>query len=185
MKIARSLIAGAGVGLFLCAIARGDDDQIPNVRNRSGPVIVKRVIVVRGGVGRVIYVRPAYSLHSALPANRSRYSATGVQSHWRSFETSGSTDNYNHAARTLKTGHSVETSQLDQQADADNRDNKSAGRKPEPKQPDTKQPDAKQQDAKQREANESEDAGGLDRLTVQAQKEQAIQPAEPGGIQPK
>jgi hypothetical protein len=177
MKIARSLIAGAGVGLCLCAIAKADDDQIPSARNVSGPVVVKRVIVVRSGGDRVIYVRPAYPLHSVLPANQSRSSATAVQSHWRSLETSGSADNYHHVAKTLKTGQRIDTNQSEQQA---NKDNKSVDRKPEAKQPEAKKPEAKQ-----RETNESEDAGGLDRLTVQAQKEEAIQPAEPSGIEPR
>ena len=166
MKIARSLIAGAGVGLCLCTIAKADDDQNPSTRNVASPVVVKRILVVRRSGDRVIYVRPAYPLHSALPVNRSRYSATASQSHWSSLETSGSTDNYNHVAKTLKTGHGVDTNQSEQQAD---KDNKPADRKPE---------------AKQREANRSEDAGALDRLTVQAQKEQAIPAAEPGGIEP-
>ena len=172
MKIAPSLIAGAGVGLCLCAFAKADDDQIPATRNVAGPVVVKRVIVVRSGGNRVIYVRPAYPLHSALPVNRSRYSARAVRSHWRSLETSGSADNSNQVTRTLKAGRSVDTNHSEQQAD---KDNKSADRRPQANQP----------EANQREANQSEDAGALDRLTVQAQKEQAILPAEPGGIGPK
>ncbi|HTD16622.1 MAG TPA: hypothetical protein VK673_15670 [Chthoniobacterales bacterium] len=172
MKIARFLIAGAGVGLCLCAIVKADDDQIPSARNVSGPVVVKRVIVVRSGGDRVIYFKPAYPLHSVLPANRSRYAAAASQSHWRGLQTSGSGANYNHVAKALKSGHGVDTNQSEQQAD---KDNKSAERKPEAKQP----------DAKQREANQSEDAGAWDRLTVQAQKEQAILSAEPGGIEPK
>jgi hypothetical protein len=172
MKIARSLIAGAGIGLCLCAIAKADDDQIPNRRIVARPMVVKRIIVVRSGGGRVIYVRPAYPAYSALSANRSRYSATGSQNHSRNPETSGSVDNANRVAKTLKTGHEADTNQSEQQAD---KDNKSVDRKPEAKQP----------EAKQREANQSEDDGALDRLTVQAQKEQAILPAEPGGIEPK
>jgi hypothetical protein len=171
MKIARSLIAGAGVGLCLCAFAKADDDQIPATRNVAGPVVVKRVIVVRSGGNRVIYVRPAYPLHSALPVNRSRYSATAVQSHWRSLETSDSADNSKHVTRTLKAGRSVDANHSEQQAD---KDNKSADPRPQAN-----------PEAKQREANQSEDAGALDRLTVQAKKEQAILPAEPGGIGPK
>jgi hypothetical protein len=170
MKIARSLIAGVGVGLCLCAIGRADNDQIPNVRNVTGPVVVRRVIVVRSGGDRVIYVRPAYPLHSALPGNRSRYSAMDGQSHPLNPEKSGSTDNDNHAVKALKTGHSADTSKSEQQAD---KDNKSADLKPE----------GKQQDARQRETNQSDDAGALDRLTVQAQKEEAIRLAEPGGIE--
>jgi hypothetical protein len=120
----------------------------------------------------VIYVRPAYPRRYVFPANRSRYSATVSQSHWRSLETSGSADNYNHVAKTLKLGHSIDANQSEQQAD---KANKSADRKPEANQP----------EAKQREANQSEDTGALDRLTVQVQKEQAILSAEPGGIGPK
>jgi len=75
----------------------------------------------------------------------------------------------------VKTVHSVDTNQSKQEAD---KDNKSADRKPEAKQAEAKKPEAKQA-----EANQSEDAGALDRLTVQAQKEEAIQPAEPGGVQ--
>jgi hypothetical protein len=179
MKIARSLIAGAGFGLCLCAIAKADDDQIPSIRNAAGPLVVKRIIVVRSGGDRVIYVRPTYPLHSVLPVNRSRYSASAVQSHWRGLDQShwrsletGSADNYIHVAKTLKAGRSVDANQSEQQAD---KDNKSAARKPEAKQP----------EAKLRDANQSDDAGALDRLTVQAQKEQAILPAEPGGIEPK
>jgi hypothetical protein len=172
MKIARSLIAGAGFGLCLCAIAKADDDQIPSIRNVAGPLVVKRIIVVRSGGDRVIYVRSTDPLHSVLPVNRSRYSATAVHSHWRDLEPPGFADNYNQVAKTLKAGRSVDTNQSEQQAD---KDNKSAARKPEAKQP----------EAKLHEANQSDDAGALDRLTVQAQKEQAILPAEPGGIEPK
>ena len=167
MKSARCLIAAAGVGVCLCAIASADDDQIPNTGTVAGPTVVKRVIIVRSRGDRVIYVRPAYQIHSVLPANRSWYSATAAQRRRRNPETSGSADNYNHVAKTLKTGHSVDTDQSDDQA---GKDNKSADRKPGAKQP---------------EANQSEDAGGLDRLTVQAQKEEAIRPAEPGGIEPR
>ena len=177
MKTLRSLIAGAGVGLCLCVIARADDDQIPNARNSAGPVAVKRVIVVRSRGGQVIYVRPGYQLHSTLPANRSWYSFTAGQSHWRSPEASGFADNHNHVAKTLKTGHSVDTNQSERQAD---KDNKSADRNPA-----AKQPEAKQGDKRQRQTNQSEDAGGWDRLTVQAQKEEAALPAEPGGIEPR
>src|ERR1700739_1547457 len=111
MKIVRSLIAGAGVGLCLCVIARADDDQIPNVRNSAGPVAVKRVMVFRSRGGQEIYVRPANQLHSTFPANRSWYSSTTGQSHRRSLEKSGSADNYDHVAKTLKTGHGVDTNQ--------------------------------------------------------------------------
>jgi len=177
MKIVRSLIAGAGIGLCLCAIARADDNQIPNARYSAGPVAVKRVIVVRSLGGQVIYVRPAYQLRSALPANRSRYSSTAGQSHRRSLETSGSTDNYNHVAKTLKTGRGVDTNQSELQA---NKDDKSADRKTV-----AKQPEAKQGDKTQHQTDQPEDASGWDRLTVQAQKEESALTAEPVGIEPK
>ena len=177
MRIVRSLIAGAGVGLCLCAIVRADDDQIPNVRNSAGPVAVKRVFVVRSLGGQVIYVRPAYQLHSTLPANRSWYSPTAGQSHRRSLETPGSADNYNHVAKALKTGHGADTNRSEHQA---TKDNKSADLKTA-----AKQPEAKQGDKTQHQANQSEDAGSWDRLTVQAQKEEAVLPPEPGGIEPR
>jgi len=177
MKIVRSLIAGAGVGLCLCVIARADDNQIPNARNSAGPVAIKRVIVFRSRGGQVIYVRPAYQLRSTLPANRSWYSYTAGQSHRRSLETSGSADNYNHVAKTLKTAHGVDTNQSEHQA---NKDDKSADHKTV-----AKQPEAKQEDKTQHQTNQPEDAGGWDRLTVQAQKEEAALTAEPGGLEPK
>jgi hypothetical protein len=177
MKIVRSLIAGAGVGLCLCAIARADDDQIPNARNSAGPVAVKRIIVVRSREGQVIYVRPAHQLHSTFPANRSWYSSTAGQRHWCSVETAGSADNYNHVAKTLKTEHGVDINQSERQAD---RDNKSADREPA-----AKQPEAKQGDKIQHQTTQSEDAGAWDRLPVQAQKEEAVLPPEPGGIEPR
>ena len=177
MKTLRSFIAGAGVGLCLCAIARADNDQIPNVRNSAGPVAVKRVIVVRSLGGQVIYVRPAYQLHSTLPANRSWYSSTAGQIHRRSLETSGSADNYNHVAKTLKTGRGVDTNQSEHQA---NKDDKSADRKTV-----AKQPEAKQGDKTQHQTDQPEDASGWDRLTVQAQKEESALTAEPAGIEPK
>ena len=177
MKIMRSFIAGAGVGLCLCAIVRADDDQIPIARNSAGPVAVKRVIVVRSLGGRVIYVRPAYQLHSTLPANRSWYSSTARQSHWRRLETSGSADNYNHVAKTLKTGHGVDTNQSERQADKDSKsvDHKTAA----------KQPEAKEGDKRQHQTNQSEDAGSWDRLTVEAQKEEAVLLPASGGIEPR
>src|SRR6201987_1361389 len=177
MKIVLSLIAGVGVGLCLCAIARADDDQIPNARISAGPVAVKRVIVFRSRGGQVIYVRPAHQLHSTLPANRSLYSTTAGQNHWRKLETSGSADNYNHVAKTLKTGHNVDTNQSEHQA---NKDDKSAEHKAV-----AKQTEAKPGDKAQHQTNQPEDAGSWDRLTVQAQKEEAALTAEPGGIEPK
>lgn len=176
MKIVRSLIAGAGVGLCLCAIARADDDQIPIARNSGGPVAVKRVIVVRSRGGQVIYVRPGYQLYSTLPANRSWYSSTAGHSHWRKLETSGSADNYNHVAKALKTGNDADTSQSERQA---NKDDKSTDHKTT-----AKELEAKQGEKRQHETNQSEDASGWDRLTVQAQKEEAIVPASPVGLDP-
>ena len=178
MKIARCVVAGIGVGLCFCTIAKADDDQISNLGTVRGPVVIKRIIVVRTHGGRMVYVRPAYSpIHSSVPVNRSSYSATAAQGHRQSVELSDSGDTDDHGAKTVKTGHRVDTNQAAQQAD---KDSKSADRKPE-----VKQAEAKQPEAKHLEANQSEDASALDRLTVQAQKEQAILPAEPGGIEPK
>ena len=158
----RCLIAGVGVGLCLCAVANGDDDQIPTLKNTAKPVVVKRVVVVTGPSDRVISVRQAYPVHSTVPIDRSRDSiqATPAQ---RRVETSASPihESGNHIAKTIKTNNGSDTSQSEQQAD---KDNKSTDRKPEAKQP--------------------EDAA-LDRLTAQAQKEEAIRLAEPGGIQPR
>ncbi|MBV8213113.1 MAG: hypothetical protein JOZ08_07790 [Verrucomicrobia bacterium] len=170
MNIARCLIAGAGVGLCLCAMAKAGDDRISNTGTATGPIVVKRVIVVRSHGDRVISVTPAYQIRSALSANRSWYSATTAQNHRRNLETSGSADNYNHSAKTVKTERSIGANQLEQQAD---KDNKSADRKPEPKQPEARQ------------AEGNQDSGGLDRLTVQAQKEEEIRLAEPRGIVPR
>jgi hypothetical protein len=158
----RCLIAGVGVGLCLCAVANGDDDQIPSLKNTARPVVVKRVVVVTGPSDRVISVRQAYPVHSTVPIDRSRDSiqATPAQ---RRVETSASPihESGNHVVKTIKTNNGSDTSQSEQQAD---KDNKSTDRKPEAKQP--------------------EDAA-LDRLTAQAQKEEAIRLAEPGGIQPR
>ena len=183
MKIARCVIAGIGIGLCLCTIAKGDDDQISNTETVRGPVVIKRIIVVRSHGARMIYVRPAYPpVHASLPVNRSRYSATGAQGHRHNVEINDSTDTDNHGSKTVKTGHSADTNQPQQEAD---KDNKSADRKPEAKQAEANHPEAKKPEAKQAEANQTQDAGALDRLTVQAQKEEAIQLAEPGGIQPQ
>jgi hypothetical protein len=182
MKIARCVVAGIGFGLCLCTAAKGDDDQISNTGTVRGPVVIKRIIVVRSHGDRIIYVRRAYPpLHAFLPVNQSRNSATAAQAHRHSAEIfdSGDTDN---GVTTVKTGHNVDTNQSQQEAD---KDNKSADRKTEIKQAEAKQPEAKKPALKQAEANQSEDAGALGRLTVQAQKEQAILPAEPGGIEPK
>jgi len=183
MKIARWVVAGIGVGLCLCTIAKGDDDQISNTGNERGPVVIKRIIVVRSHGDRMIYVRPVYPpVHASLPVNRSSYSATAAQGRRHRLETSDSADTDNHRAKTVKTGHSVDTNQSQREAD---KDNKSADRKLEAKPAEAKQTGEKRPEAQQAEANQSEDADALDRLTVQAQKEQAILPAEPGGIQPK
>jgi hypothetical protein len=162
MKKTRCLIAGVGVGLCLCAIANGDDDQNPNVRNAAQPVVVKRVVVVADPGDRVIYVRQAYPVQSIVPVKRSRYSirATPAQ---RRVETSASAihESDNHVAKTTRTNNGNDASQSEQQPD---KENKFADRKTEAKQP--------------------EDAA-LDRLTAQAQKEEATRLAEPGGIEPR
>ncbi|MBV9873418.1 MAG: hypothetical protein JO025_01705 [Verrucomicrobia bacterium] len=127
--------------------------------------------------GQVIYVRPAYQLHSTLPANRSWYSSTAGPSHRRSLEMSGSADNYDHDAKTPKTGHSVGTNQLEHQANKDDKstDHKTVARPAE----------AKQGDKTEHQTDQPANAGSWDRLTVQAQKEEAALTAEPGGIESK
>ena len=183
MKIARCVVAGIGVGLCLCTIAKGDDDKISNPGTVRGPVVIKRIIVVRSHGDRMIYVRPASPpVHASLPVNRSRYRAAAAQGRRHSVETSDSADTDNHGLKTVKTGHSADTNQPQQEAD---KDNKPADRKAEAKQAEANHPEAKKPEAKQAEANQTQDAGALDRLTVQAQKEEAIQLAEPGGIQPR
>jgi hypothetical protein len=164
MTKARCLIAAIGVGLCLCAIAKADDDQIPTVRNVSRPIVINRVTVVTGNGERVIYVRPAYPIHSVVSINRPLYSVTATRTHRRAVETSAFPiqESENHIAKATKSHRGSDTNQSEQQAD---KDNKSGDRKPE--------------------ANQQEDAGALDRLTVQAQKEEQIRLAEPGGIEPR
>jgi hypothetical protein len=188
MKITRCVVAAVGVGLCLCTIAKSDDDQISGTANARGPVVIRRIIVVRSHGDRMIYVRPAYpAVHASLPVNRSWYATTAAQGHRHSVEASDSADANNHAVKTVKTRHSVDTNQSRQEADSDNRlaERKPEAKAAEAKQTQIKQPEANQPETRQVEANQSEDAGALDRLTVQAQKEQAVLPAEPGGIQPK
>jgi hypothetical protein len=159
MKKARLLIKGLGVSLCLCAIAKADDDQVPTVPTVASPVIVRRVIVVSGQRDRVIYVRPAYRLHSIVRADRSLHATTAPQNRQRDPEASGSTirDSENHASQTTRAGHSKK--QPDQQ---DAKDTKSVDRKSD--------------------VQPQEDKGALDRLTVQAQKEEATRLAEPTNL---
>jgi hypothetical protein len=162
MKVVRSLIAGASLSLCLCAMATADDEQFPTLRTVGRPIVVKRFIVVAGHSDRVIYVRPAYPpMHSPVPADRSGNPATSTRAQ-RHVETSASPihENDNHAGKTVKASRNHETNQSEQQTD---KENKSTDAKSEDKQPD--------------------DAGALDRLTVQAQKEQATRLAEPDGIE--
>jgi hypothetical protein len=178
MKITRCVVAAIGVCLCLCTIAKGDDDQIPGTGNARRPVVVKRIIVVRTYGDRMILVKPAYpATHAYLPVKRSWYSNTVSQGHRRNVVASDSGDADNPGAKVIKTRHSPDTNQSQLEAD---KDSKSAGRKPAPD-----QAESKQTQAKEPEANQSEDAGALDRLAVQAQKEQAVLPAEPGGVGPK
>jgi hypothetical protein len=166
MKVARMLIAGTSVAFGFCALARADDDQFPGSGTMGRPVVVKRVIVLTGHGERVIYVRPAYPIHSLISVNRSGYlSATPIQ---RRVETPASPthENDNQVTKTERANRSHEGSQPEQQADKGSKgtkDSKSADAKPEAKQP--------------------EDVGALDQLTVQAQKEEATRLAAPGGIE--
>lgn len=157
MKNARFLMAG--VGLCLCALARADDDEIRTVVR---PVVVKRMIVFSGHQDRVIYVRPAYPVQTVLPVNRP-YSLMERKTHRHSSEDPAvvDRDTSNNVAKTSKT-RLGDANQSDEKADKDNR----------PVDTDRKT-----------EAKQSEDDDALDHLTAQAQKEQELRLAEPGGIQ--
>jgi hypothetical protein len=159
MKNARFLTAGVGVGLCLCALARADDDQIRTVVR---PVVVKRLIVFTGHQDRVIYVRPAYPVQTVVPVNRP-YSVMERKGHRHSSEDPAvvDRDTSNNGAKTSKTSCGT-VNQSDQKADKNNR----------PVDTDRKT-----------EAKQSEDDDALDHLTAQAQREQELRLAEPGGIQ--
>ena len=160
MKKARLLITGLSVGLCLCAIAKADDDQVPTVPTLATRVIVNRVRVVGGREDRVIYVRSANGLYSITPANRSFHSTIAPQNRRRDPEASTIRASENHVAQTTKnTGHSGDIKQPDQQ---DAKDTKPVDREADVKQP--------------------EGTGALDRLTVQAQKEQATRLTEPTNL---
>lgn len=168
MKNPPLLVAGAVAGLCLCAIAKADDDEFP-FRTAARPVVVRRVIVVSSHQDRVIYVRPSCHVPPVVTVNRSEYLVSANPAHKRDGEISASTvhDSNNHVVRPVKTGRNGDTNHSEQQAD---KDSKSADRKPE---------------VKPQEPNEPEDAGALDRLTVQAQKEETIRLTEPGGVEPR
>jgi hypothetical protein len=159
MKNARFLMAGVGVGLCLCALARADDDEIRTVVR---PVVVKRLIVFTGHQDRVIYVRPAYPVQTVVQVNRP-YSVMERKGHRHSSEDPAvvDRDTSNNGAKTSKTSRGA-VNQSDQKADKDNR----------PVDTDRKT-----------EAKQSEDDDALDHLTAQAQREQELRLAEPGGIQ--
>ncbi len=161
MKNARFLIAGVGVGLRLCALARADDDEIRTVVR---PVVVKQLIVFTGHQDRVIYVRPAYPAQTVLPVNRP-YSVMERKTHRHSSEDPAvvDRDTSNSVEKTSKTSRG-DVNQLDQKTDKDNR----------PVDTDRKT-----------EAKQSENDDALDHLTAQAQKEQELRLAEPGGILPR
>jgi hypothetical protein len=159
MKKARLLVTGLSVGLCLGAIAKADDDQVPTVPTVATRVIVKRVIVVRGREDRVIYVRSANGLHSITPANRSFHSTIAPQNRRRDPEASTIRDGENRVAQTTNSGRSGDKKQPDQQ---DAKDTKSVDREADVKQPDG--------------------TGALDRLTVQAQKEQATRLTGPTNL---
>jgi hypothetical protein len=159
MKNARFLMAGVGVGLCLCALARADDDEIRTVVR---PVVVKRLIVFTGHQDRVICVRPAYPVQTVVPVNRP-YSGMERKGHRHSSEDPAvvDRDTSNSGAKTSKTSRG-DVTQSDQKADKDNR----------PVDTDRKT-----------EAKQSEDDDALDLLAAQAQREQELRLAEPGGIQ--
>ena len=173
MQNARLFMLGAIVGLCLCATAKADDDEFP-FPTAARPVVVRRVIVVTRHQDRVIYVRPADHVRTVVPVNRSAYLNSANQTHDRNGEMSGSNvrDSDNHVIRPAKTGREVDANQSKQQADKDSK-------------PLAHKPEVTQHEAKQQEPTEPEDGGALDRLTVQAQKEQEIHLAEPAGIEPR
>ena len=164
MKNVRLLVAGLGVGLCLCAIAKADDDEIQTM---AKPVVVKRIILFTGHPDRVIYVRPAFPAQSVVPVTRSTSltsSMTPTKTRWHGSETPGvNRESSTVAAKTTRSSQG-ETNQAEQKADKNNKpvdtDHKT----------DAKQP---------------EDDDALDHLTAQAQKEQELGLAEPGGIQHK
>jgi hypothetical protein len=162
MKNVRLLVAGLGVGFCLCAIAKADDDEIQTM---ARPVVVKRVILFTGHPDRVIYVRPAFPVHSVVPVTRSTSptsSMTPTRTRRHGSETPAvNRDSSTSVAKTTRSNHG-ETNQAEQKADKDSH----------PVDPDRKT------DAKQ-----PEDDDALDQLTAQAQKEQELRLAEPGGIQ--
>ena len=159
MKNARFLLTGLLVGLCLCALAKADDDEIRTVVR---PVVVKRLIVFTGHQGRVICVRPAFPVQSVVPVNRP-YSvvAKKTRRHFSKSPAAVDQETSNNVEQTSKTGRG-DSNQAEQKADKDSH----------PVDPDRKT------DAKQ-----PEDDDALDQLTAQAQKEQELRLAEPGGIQ--
>jgi hypothetical protein len=162
MKNVRSLVAGLGVGLCLCAVAKADDDEIQAM---ARPVVVKRVILFTGHPDRVIYVRPAFPVHSVVPVTPST-SPTSSMTPTRTRRHGSETPTVNressiNVVRTTRSNHG-ETNQTEQKADKDSRP-ADTNRKTDAKQP--------------------EDDDALDQLTAQAQKEQELRLAEPGGIE--
>jgi hypothetical protein len=166
MKKVRLLITGVGVGLCLCAIAKADDDQVPAISKPATRVIVRRVIVVSGQGDRVIYVRPAYSLHSTVRPDRAFHTLTTQQNRRRDTETATIRDGQNHTAQMTETGRNGGKKQVDQRNpnDAKSGDHETG---------------LKQETGVKQPENNS---GALDRLTVQAQKEQATRLAEPTNL---
>jgi hypothetical protein len=155
----RFLMAGVGVGFCLCALAKADDDEI---RSAARPVVVKRLIVFTGHQDRVIYVRPAYPVQSAVPVNRPYWvMAKKTRRHSSDSPAAVKQETSNNVAKTPKISHG-DSNQPEQKADKDNK----------PVDADRKT------DAKQ-----SEDDDALDHLIAQAQREQELPLAEPDGIQ--
>jgi hypothetical protein len=159
MNNARFLAAGVVVGLCLCAFAKADDDEIRAVR----PVVVKRLIVFTGHRDRVIYVKPAFPVQSVVPFNRP-YSVVARKSRRHSSESPAAVihDTSDSVAKTSKTSHG-DMNKTDQKADKDTG---------------TADTDRKTEAKQQPENDEA-----LDQLTAQAQREQELRLAEPGGIQ--
>jgi hypothetical protein len=162
MKNVRLLVAGLGVGLCLCAIAKADDDGIQTM---ARPVVAKRVILFTGHPNRVIYVRPAFPVHSVVPVTRSA-SPTSAMTLTRARRHGSETpavnrDSSTSVAKTTRSNRG-QTNQAEQKADKDSNP-ADTDRKTDAKQP--------------------EDDDALDQLTAEAQKEQELRLAEPGGIE--
>ena len=165
MRRMRFLVAGVGIGLCLVTMAKADDDDIPNLKTVVKPVTVKHVIVFTGSRDRVVYVRPAYPVQSVRSKNLAPSPVEAKKTHQNSSANYAAADRQtsNHVSRVAKPGH-VDVSQAEQKSDRETKpadvDHKIHAKQPQ-----------------------NDDAP--DELTAQAQREQELRLAEPGGIPQK